>query len=162
MKGGFRWQYCKVDAASSPMPRVDHGELDRARSRQEHPLGRECIRRANAAVYGRQGRCVSRCSADPPGSACQNIGHVIASSISDRPWSQYYCCLLGTRTEFAQKYPVRDQAPAPSPSQGRRPLRLAAGAGGPTAGRSGILCTLRLCAKWVERNAIRRLAGLRS
>jgi NitT/TauT family transport system substrate-binding protein len=36
----------------------------------------------------------------------RNIGHVIASSISDRPWSQYYCCLLGTRTEFAQKYPV--------------------------------------------------------
>jgi NitT/TauT family transport system substrate-binding protein len=36
----------------------------------------------------------------------RNIGHVIVSSISDRPWSQYYCCLLGTRTEFAQKYPV--------------------------------------------------------
>ena len=36
----------------------------------------------------------------------RNIGHVIVSSISDRPWSRYYCCLLGTRTEFAQKYPV--------------------------------------------------------
>src|SRR3984957_2932877 len=36
----------------------------------------------------------------------RNIGHVVASSITDRPWSQYYCCLLGTRTEFAQKYPV--------------------------------------------------------
>ena len=36
----------------------------------------------------------------------RNIGHVIASSIEDRPWSQYYCCLLGTRTEFAHKYPV--------------------------------------------------------
>jgi NitT/TauT family transport system substrate-binding protein len=36
----------------------------------------------------------------------KNIGHVIASSITDRPWSQYYCCLLGTRTEFAHKYPV--------------------------------------------------------
>jgi NitT/TauT family transport system substrate-binding protein len=36
----------------------------------------------------------------------RNIGHVIASSIADRPWSQYYCCLLGTRTEFAHKYPV--------------------------------------------------------
>jgi NitT/TauT family transport system substrate-binding protein len=36
----------------------------------------------------------------------RNVGHVIASVLSDRPWSQYYCCLLGTRTEFAEKYPV--------------------------------------------------------
>src|SRR5215470_13131237 len=36
----------------------------------------------------------------------KNIGHVIASSITDRPWSQYYCCMLATNTEFARKYPV--------------------------------------------------------
>ena len=36
----------------------------------------------------------------------RGIGHVIASSITDRPWSQYYCCLLATRTEFASRYPV--------------------------------------------------------
>jgi NitT/TauT family transport system substrate-binding protein len=36
----------------------------------------------------------------------RKIGHVIVSSMTDRPWSQYYCCLLGTRTEFAHKYPV--------------------------------------------------------
>jgi NitT/TauT family transport system substrate-binding protein len=36
----------------------------------------------------------------------KNIGHVIVSSISDRPWSQYYCCMLATGTEFARKYPV--------------------------------------------------------
>jgi NitT/TauT family transport system substrate-binding protein len=36
----------------------------------------------------------------------RNIGHVILSSITDRPWSQYYCCLLATHTEFARKYPV--------------------------------------------------------
>jgi NitT/TauT family transport system substrate-binding protein len=36
----------------------------------------------------------------------RNIGHVIVSSINDRPWSQYYCCLLATSTEFASKYPV--------------------------------------------------------
>jgi NitT/TauT family transport system substrate-binding protein len=49
--------------------------------------------------------------AAPPGLQevrvrAENIGHVIVSSIRDRPWSQYYCCLLGTRTEFARKYPV--------------------------------------------------------
>src|SRR5689334_24773847 len=36
----------------------------------------------------------------------RNIGHVIVSSIADRPWSQYYCCMLATSTEFARKYPV--------------------------------------------------------
>jgi NitT/TauT family transport system substrate-binding protein len=36
----------------------------------------------------------------------RNVGHVIVSSINDRPWSQYYCCLLATDTEFARKYPV--------------------------------------------------------
>jgi len=36
----------------------------------------------------------------------RNIGHVIVSSIADRPWSQYYCCLLATRTELARNYPV--------------------------------------------------------
>jgi NitT/TauT family transport system substrate-binding protein len=36
----------------------------------------------------------------------RNIGHVIVSSITDKPWSQYYCCLLAIHTEFAQKYPV--------------------------------------------------------
>src|SRR5215831_9765267 len=36
----------------------------------------------------------------------RNIGHVIASSITDRPWSQYYCCMLAANTEFARKYPV--------------------------------------------------------
>jgi NitT/TauT family transport system substrate-binding protein len=36
----------------------------------------------------------------------RNIGHVIFSSITDRPWSQYYCCYLGISTEFARKRPV--------------------------------------------------------
>jgi len=36
----------------------------------------------------------------------RNIGHVIASSIRDRPWSQDYCCMLATHNEFARKYPV--------------------------------------------------------
>jgi NitT/TauT family transport system substrate-binding protein len=36
----------------------------------------------------------------------KNIGHVIVSSITDKPWSQYYCCMLATHTEFTQKYPV--------------------------------------------------------
>ena len=36
----------------------------------------------------------------------RNIGHVVLSSIADRPWSQYYCCFFATRTEFARQYPI--------------------------------------------------------
>ena len=36
----------------------------------------------------------------------RNVGHVIVSSITDRPWSQYYCCMMATSTEFARNYPV--------------------------------------------------------
>jgi NitT/TauT family transport system substrate-binding protein len=36
----------------------------------------------------------------------RKIGHTIASSIADRPWSQYYCCTLAAGTEFVRKYPI--------------------------------------------------------
>jgi NitT/TauT family transport system substrate-binding protein len=36
----------------------------------------------------------------------KNIGRVIVSSITDRPWSEYYCCMLATRTDFTRNYPV--------------------------------------------------------
>jgi NitT/TauT family transport system substrate-binding protein len=36
----------------------------------------------------------------------RNIGHLIVSFFIDKPWSQYYCCMLATHTEFARKYPV--------------------------------------------------------
>jgi NitT/TauT family transport system substrate-binding protein len=36
----------------------------------------------------------------------RKIGHVIVNTIQDRPWSQYFCCLLHARREFVQKYPV--------------------------------------------------------
>src|SRR5262249_19416316 len=36
----------------------------------------------------------------------RNIGHLITSGVTDRPWSQHYCCLLATSTQFAHKYPI--------------------------------------------------------
>ena len=51
----------------------------------------------------------------------RNIGHVIVSSMTDRPWSQYYCCLAGDPYGVRRQISRCDQARAPSPSQGRRP-----------------------------------------
>ena len=36
----------------------------------------------------------------------KKIGHVIMSSGIDRPWSQYFCCILAANREFARKHPV--------------------------------------------------------
>jgi NitT/TauT family transport system substrate-binding protein len=36
----------------------------------------------------------------------RSIGHVILDSAVDRPWSQYFCCLLAGNTEFVQQHPI--------------------------------------------------------
>ncbi len=36
----------------------------------------------------------------------RRVGHVIMNSTTDRPWSQYFCCMLGGNREFVRKYPV--------------------------------------------------------
>jgi NitT/TauT family transport system substrate-binding protein len=36
----------------------------------------------------------------------KQIGHVVVNSALDRPWLQYFCCMVYARREFAQKYPV--------------------------------------------------------
>jgi NitT/TauT family transport system substrate-binding protein len=36
----------------------------------------------------------------------RQIGHVLVNSTMDRPWSQYYCCMVYTHKTFVQKYPV--------------------------------------------------------
>ena len=36
----------------------------------------------------------------------RGIGHLLVNSSTDRPWSQYFCCMLTGRTDFVRKYPV--------------------------------------------------------
>jgi NitT/TauT family transport system substrate-binding protein len=36
----------------------------------------------------------------------KKIGRVILNTTTDRPWSQYFCCLLAGNREFVRKYPV--------------------------------------------------------
>jgi NitT/TauT family transport system substrate-binding protein len=36
----------------------------------------------------------------------RNIGHVVVNSALDRPWSQYFCCVLAANREFVRKNPV--------------------------------------------------------
>jgi NitT/TauT family transport system substrate-binding protein len=47
---------------------------------------------------------------DPQEMRAQKIGHVIVNSSVDRPWSQYFCCMLAGSREFVRKYPVATKA----------------------------------------------------
>jgi NitT/TauT family transport system substrate-binding protein len=36
----------------------------------------------------------------------RSVGHVILNSSIDRPWSQYFCCVLAAHRDFVRKYPI--------------------------------------------------------
>jgi NitT/TauT family transport system substrate-binding protein len=36
----------------------------------------------------------------------KKIGHVVVNMANDRPWSQYFCCMLVSNREFVRKHPV--------------------------------------------------------
>ena len=45
----------------------------------------------------------------PPGPQelhVRGIGHVLLSTVMDRPWSQYFCCMLMGNQEFVRNHPV--------------------------------------------------------
>ena len=43
---------------------------------------------------------------EPQELRARNIGHVIFNSSLDRPWSQYFCCMVGGNREFVRQHPV--------------------------------------------------------
>jgi NitT/TauT family transport system substrate-binding protein len=36
----------------------------------------------------------------------RKVGHVVVNSTTDRPWSQYFCCMIAGNREFVRKHPV--------------------------------------------------------
>jgi len=47
---------------------------------------------------------------DPQQLRGQGTGRVLLNSALDRPWSQYFCCMLAGNREFVRKYPVATKA----------------------------------------------------
>jgi NitT/TauT family transport system substrate-binding protein len=43
---------------------------------------------------------------DPQELRAAKVGRVLLNSAVDRPWSQYFCCLVSANKEFARKHPV--------------------------------------------------------
>jgi NitT/TauT family transport system substrate-binding protein len=36
----------------------------------------------------------------------KKVGQVIFSSLADKPWSQYFCCVIGANRDFARNHPI--------------------------------------------------------
>ena len=47
---------------------------------------------------------------EPQKLRAHDIGHVIVSTAVDRPWSQYFCCMLTANREYVRKHPVATKA----------------------------------------------------
>jgi len=43
---------------------------------------------------------------EPQELRAKKIGHVIVNTITDRPWSHYFCCSIAGNQEFVRKHPV--------------------------------------------------------
>ena len=43
---------------------------------------------------------------EPQELHARHAGHVILDTTVDRPWSQYFCCMLGGTQEYVQKHPI--------------------------------------------------------
>ena len=43
---------------------------------------------------------------EPQELRARGIGHVILNTTRDRPWSQYFCCIVASNREFVRKHPI--------------------------------------------------------
>lgn len=43
---------------------------------------------------------------EPQELRSKRIGHVVLNTLTDRPWSQYFCCMVAANREFVAKNPV--------------------------------------------------------
>jgi NitT/TauT family transport system substrate-binding protein len=43
---------------------------------------------------------------DPQELRAKRVGHVVLNSTQDRPWSQYFCCMVAGNRAFVRKHPI--------------------------------------------------------
>ena len=98
---------------------------------------------------------------EPQELRARKIGRVILNLGTDKPWSQYFCCISVRQQGVRPRSSGRHQAlPARHP-QGRRHLRDRAGAGRATLVDRGFTRALRLRAPDADRDPVRQLARVR-
>ena len=85
---------------------VPHGRLCRARSRQRHPVGHDRRRQADGTLRRREDRRIPRHAAPAAGAARQEDRPHDPQHAIDRPWSQYFCCMISGNADYVNRYPV--------------------------------------------------------
>jgi hypothetical protein len=63
-------------------------------------------RTGNASGSSRRGRSTPAFPPDPQELRARKVGHVVANSTVDRPWSQYFCCMATGHRAFVRKHPI--------------------------------------------------------
>ena len=55
-----------------------------------------------------KGRSMRSSACRPSRRICaqRKIGHAIVNTTVDRPWSQYFCCMLAGTADYVSRYPV--------------------------------------------------------
>ena len=70
-------------------------------------MGRPPAGGVDAPPRGGEDRCVHGVSpVRAAGARAQKIGHVVVNTVTDRPWSQYFCCLARCAARFRPPHPV--------------------------------------------------------
>ena len=98
---------------------------------------------------------------EPAELLARNVGHVLVDTLTDKPWSQYFCCILAGNREFVRKNPVATKRAPPGHPQGQRDLFGRPGTGS-ARDRGPRLCAgLRYRAPADAGAALWTVAGLR-
>ena len=90
----------------------------------------------------------------------KKIGHVIVNSGLDRPWSQYFCCVVAASQEFVRKRPVATKRALRAIMKATHFCVFRARACRPH--RGGPRLSLRLRSADNERDSLRKMARVRS
>jgi NitT/TauT family transport system substrate-binding protein len=43
---------------------------------------------------------------EPQDLRARGVGRVVVNSVIDRPWSQYFCCMIATHRDYVRRYPI--------------------------------------------------------
>ena len=96
---------------------------------------------------------------EPQELRARKIGHVIVNSMQDRPWSQYFCCMLATNASLCRKIPSCHQASRSRYPQGDRNLCCRARTGCSFLGQWGLYAAIRARPSGAHGDLLREMAG---
>ena len=95
------------DRRAGPRLHREHAGVRRPGRPQRRPLGhRGPLRsRSSGSANGKVDAFIGFPPV-PQELRARSLGHVVVNSTTDRPWSQYFCCLVAANREFVRKHPV--------------------------------------------------------